>query len=131
MVARNYSLYLMSFLYIVAGIIHFVHPSTYMSIMPQWLPWHLELIYLSGFLEVFFGVLLLFSTTRRWAALGIIIMLIAIFPANIQMVINYANENNKLLWLSIIRLPLQIVLIRWAYKFIRGTKKKLTTVKEL
>jgi uncharacterized membrane protein len=64
-----------------------------------------------------FALLLLFPLTRRIAAWCIIVLLIAVFPANIQMVINYCQENNHLLWLAVLRLPLQIILIAWAYHF--------------
>ena len=93
--------------------------------MPAWLPLHLELVYVSGFFEILFGLLLLFAVAKRFAAFGIIIMLIAIFPANIQIAVNYASDNNKWLWIALLRLPLQIVLILWAYRFTKQAKKKL------
>ena len=108
-------------LYIVAGINHFWHPETYMQIMPPWLPWHKELVILSGVFEILLAFLLIFSTTRRFAAWGIIFLLLAVFPANIQMLINFSNESNPNLWVAIVRLPLQILLIWWAYGF---TKRK-------
>lgn len=110
----------MSALYILAGIMHFVNPGFYTAIMPPWLPWHLELVYISGVCESLLGLLLLSRPTRRPAAWGIIALLVAVFPANIQMMINYANENNPDLWVSIIRLPLQLLLIWWAWLY---TKK--------
>jgi len=111
-------------LYIGAGILHFVHPAVYMKIMPVWLPWHKELVLLSGVFEILFGLLLVFPKTRRFAAYGIIALLVAVFPANIQMMINYVQEHNKMLWLSIIRLPLQVVLIWWAYQFAKPLRVK-------
>lgn len=65
-------------------------------------------------LEIVFGVLLLFKNTRNMAAWGLVVLLILIFPANIQMTINYTKENHPLLWLSYLRLPLQALLIWWA-----------------
>lgn len=85
--------------------------------MPPWLPWHNALVVISGVCEVAFGVLLLFSSTRRVAAWGIILLLIAVFPANIQMMVDYWKESNPQLWIAILRLPLQILLIWWAYSF--------------
>ena len=114
---KKISLYLMIVLYIAAGINHFWHPETYMQIMPPWIPWHTELVILSGIFEILLGLLLLFPSTRRFAAWAIILLLIAVFPANIQMLINFSNESNPNLWVAIIRLPLQILLIWWAYGF--------------
>ena len=49
----------MSFLYVFTGIKHFVDAKWFMQIMPPYLPWHLELVYLSGFFEILLGALLL------------------------------------------------------------------------
>ncbi len=116
---RKISLYLMAALYIGAGIMHFIKPPMYERIMPPYLPWHSTLVLLSGICEVLLGVLLLFPSTRRVAAWGIIALLVAVFPANIQMAINYYQQQHALLWIALLRLPLQLVLIRWAYKFAR------------
>jgi uncharacterized membrane protein len=110
-------LYIMSALYILAGINHFWHEEFYLKIMPPWLPWHHELVFISGAFEVLFGVLLLFRQTRRAAAWGIILLLIAVFPANIQMMIDYNHNSNPDLWIAIARLPLQIPLIWWAWLY--------------
>jgi uncharacterized membrane protein len=92
--------------------------------MPAWLPLHLELVYISGFFEILFGLLLFFSRTRRVAGYGIIALLIAVFPANIQMAISYAHEHNRWLWVAILRLPLQIVLIWFAYRLGKSQSSK-------
>ena len=107
----------MALLYFTAGVNHFIHPAFYLKIMPPWIPVHKELVFISGIAEVLFAMLLLFPVTRRFAAWGIIALLVAVFPANIQMMLNYMDENNTRLWISILRLPLQIVLIWWAYGF--------------
>ena len=114
----------MSVFYVGAGLNHFWHPEFYLIIMPPWLPWHNVLVVISGVCEILFGLLLLFSLTRRLAAWGIILLLIAVFPANIQMMLNYWNESNPKLWISIVRLPLQIILIWWAYSFTKNIKIK-------
>jgi uncharacterized membrane protein len=111
------SLYIMALFYMAAGVNHLVHPGFYKKIMPPWLPWHEQLIIISGIAEMLFASLLFFRITRRLAAWCIIALLIAVFPANIQMMLNYYHENNPSLWMAIVRLPLQIVLIWWAYLF--------------
>lgn len=114
---KKISLFIMSVIYIAAGINHFWHPEFYLVIMPPWLPWHKELVVISGVCEIGLGLLLLFPSTRKLAAWGIILLLIAVFPANIQMAINYYNESNPKLWIAILRLPLQLILIWWAWSF--------------
>lgn len=79
----------MSALYIAAGINHFRSPGTYTSIMPPYLPYHNALIYISGIFETGLGILLLFEKSRFFAAWGLIAVLLAVFPANVQMLINY------------------------------------------
>lgn len=116
-VSKKIWLYVMVFLYMAAGINHFIHPGVYEKIMPSWLPSHLLLVYVSGGIEILLGLLLIPLATRRMASLGIILLLIAVFPANIQMTVNYFQENSPYAWLTVLRLPLQFVLIRWAYKF--------------
>ena len=120
LLVNKLSLYALFSLYFFAGIYHLINPEVYMKIMPNWLGWHRELVIISGIAESTLGVLLVFKPTRRHAAWGIIALLIVVFPANIQMMLNYVHENNPMLWLAILRLPLQVLLIYWAYTF---TKK--------
>ncbi|HUQ66909.1 MAG TPA: hypothetical protein VM101_12180 [Flavitalea sp.] len=114
---KKIMLYIMSALYMLAGINHFLHPKTYERIMPSWIGWHRELVFLSGVSEMFFGLLLIPLVSRKIAAWGIILMLVAIFPANIQMMLNYLPLGGLKMWISIIRLPLQILLIWWAWQY--------------
>ncbi len=108
--------------FIFAGINHFLNADFYLKMMPPFLPWHLFLIYLSGVFEIALGVLLLIPKYTRLAAYGLIALLIAVFPANIFMAVNpqlFSEFSPLALYL---RLPLQFVLIVWAYWF---TKKEL------
>jgi uncharacterized membrane protein len=114
---QKISLSIMAVFYVAAGINHFVNPLFYKRIMPPYLPWHFPLIYLSGAAEIVLGACLLPVRTRKLAAWGIIILLIAVFPANVQMLLNYQDEKNPDVWIAIVRLPLQLLLIWWAYLF--------------
>jgi uncharacterized membrane protein len=114
---KKISLFIMALIYVGAGINHFVHPDTYSKIVPHVLPYTLEIVYISGVVEIIAGVLLLWPTTMRIGAWLIILLLVAVFPANIQMSIDYWRDNNPYFWLTILRLPLQAVLIWWAWKF--------------
>jgi uncharacterized membrane protein len=112
----------MSLLYIIGGINHFINPLFYKMIMPGYIPWHMPIIFFTGIVEIMLGILLIPILTRRAAAWGIIILLIVIFPANINMMLIYFRDNNPSVWITILRLPLQFVLIWWAYYF---TKTRL------
>jgi uncharacterized membrane protein len=105
--------------YILAGANHFWHPRPYLQIMPPWLPWQKGLVYVSGFLEIFLGVLLIPRITRHWGAWGIIVLLIAVFPANIQMAIDYGRSHQPYFWLTLVRLPVQALLIGLAWQYTR------------
>jgi uncharacterized membrane protein len=109
-------------LFVLAGILHFLSPDKYLRIMPPYLPWHPELVAVSGAFEVALGVLLLIPRVSALAAWGLIALLIAVFPANIHMAINtelFPEFPPTALW---IRLPLQGVLIAWAYWFTRPVR---------
>jgi uncharacterized membrane protein len=114
----------MAVLYIVAGINHFCNTAGYLSIMPALIPYKTALVYISGCCEIVFGALLFNKRTRHIAAWLIIILLIAVYPANIQMCINYYRNNNPYFWLTVLRLPLQFLLIWWAYIYTK--KRKLS-----
>lgn len=112
---KTISLVLMALLYVAAGLVHFFKPGFYRPIMPAWIPWHDPIIYFTGALEIALGLLVLPESTRFWACILLIALLVAIFPANIQMTINYWNANKGGLWLTVARLPLQVLLIWWAW----------------
>ena len=105
---------LLAIFMIGAGTMHFMNPKFYLTIMPPYLPFHLGLVYLSGFFEVLLGVLLLVPRFTRLAAWGIFALLIAVFPANI-----YIYQHQDLLpappMVHFLRLPLQVVFLLWAY----------------
>ena len=117
------SVYLMALLYLAAGINHFVNPPFYLKIMPSWLPFPRQLVFISGLCEILFAFLLMFRSTRSLGACLIILLLIAVFPANIQMAINYHQQNNPHLWIALLRLPLQALLIWWAYSIYKKSKR--------
>lgn len=109
--------------YLCAGINHFWNPEFYIMIMPNWLPWQRALVLISGGFEILFGLLLVFKRTGIAAAWGIILLLLAVFPANIQKLLNYIAQDNPHVWIAIVRLPLQVVLIWWAYIFTKPLVK--------
>ena len=107
--------------FVLAGINHFINPDFYMRMMPPFLPAHLFLVYLSGIFQIVFGILLFAPRFSRFAAFGLIALLIAVFPANLYMALNphlFSEFSPTALYA---RLPLQLLLIGWAYWY---TKKE-------
>jgi len=121
---RQLSLYLMAALYAGAGVLHFVAPAVYARIVPPYLPAPLALVYLSGAAELAGGLGLLLPATRRLAAGGLILLLIAVFPANVYMAQHNAELFQLPAWLLWARLPLQGVLIWWAWQFARPARQR-------
>ena len=97
-----------------AGVMHFLNPSFFVKIVPPYLPFHEELVAVSGAIEILLGVLLVIPNWSRLAAWGVVALLIAVFPANI-----YVFQHQEIVPASalahLIRLLLQGVLIFWAY----------------
>ncbi len=110
------SLFALAIFFVFAGVNHFRNPRFYLAIMPPYLPAHNELVVISGIFEILGGVGLLIPVTRQWAGYGLILLLIAVFPANIHMAKN-ADEFAKFgpRWALYLRLPLQFLLIYWIY----------------
>jgi uncharacterized membrane protein len=106
-------LYLMSGLYVLAGISHFAKPKMYLRIIPPYLPYPKLLNIIAGACEILLGIGLLCPDTRSFSAFGLILLLLAVFPANIYMLQKGAKGIPQ--WVLILRLPLQFLLIAWAY----------------
>ena len=80
---KYFSLMAMGVFYILIGTSHFTSPIWYVQIVPPYLPYKLELVYISGLFEILFGGMLFFKKTRFLAGWGLILFLIAVYPANI------------------------------------------------
>lgn len=106
-------------LFILGGVAHFATPETYMKIMPPYLPYHRELVLISGAFEIALGVALMVPRTTRVAAWGLILLLVAVFPANVFMY-QHAERFGISPTLLLLRLPLQGLLILWAYAYTGG-----------
>ena len=107
--------YLLALFFVFAGLNHFRVPDFYVKMVPPYLPFPVFLVYLSGALEIMLGGALLFPRYRRKAAWGLIVLLLAVFPANIHMAVNpqlFPAYRPAALWA---RLPLQAVFVLWAF----------------
>lgn len=104
---------------------HFIRPGFFLKIMPPYFPLHLELVYLSGVIEIGLGICLLIPSISRCAAFGIIALLIAVFPANI-----YLYQHQEIVPASptvhLLRLLFQGVLILWAFWFTKDDQRDAT-----
>ena len=111
---KTISQWLLAVLMVFAGVMHFISTDFFLKIMPPYLPLHLELVYLSGVFEIGLGFGLLIPRFSRFAAWGIIALLIAVFPANI-----YLYQHQEIVPASptvhLLRLLIQGVLIWMAF----------------
>ncbi len=111
------SRYIIAAIFLTAGMLHFVKTRAYVEVMPKYIPWHEAMVLISGAAEIVGAIGILIPKTRLLAGWGLIILLIVVFPVNIQMAI-YAYQQQQ--WsfkfiLYLLRLPLQFVLIYWIY----------------
>lgn len=107
---------LLGVFFIAAGANHFAHGALYARIVPPWLPDAPLLVRISGVAEILGGIGTLIPATRRVAGVGLVLLLVAVFPANVQMALHpelYRDLGSETEFL--IRLPLQIVLLAWVW----------------
>jgi uncharacterized membrane protein len=113
-----------SAIFIVSGFLHILHPEPYVRIIPPALPWPGALVFISGVAEILGGVGLLLRRVRRAAAFGLVLLLVAVFPANIYMAAARVSFPGFLgeSWVQWARLPLQIPLIAWALYYTKSRR---------
>ncbi len=105
----------LSAFFVVSGANHFVNPDFYVAMMPPYLPAHLALVNVSGVFEVLGGLLVLVPRVRALAGWGVVVLLLAIFPANVHMALSpelFPDASAAALYA---RLPFQALFIAWAY----------------
>lgn len=112
-------LYLMSFIYILAGSFHFLKPKVYLRIMPRYLPAHKALIYVSGAAEIGLGLGLCLPSTKNWAIYGIMLMLAVFLLIHFYMLSSRKAGAGIPVWALIARIPLQFILMWWAYYYLQ------------
>src|SRR5581483_18183 len=104
-----------------AGVMHFLYPKTYTRIVPPDLPSPSVIVAISGVAEIAGGVGVLFPATRRAAAWGLVTLLVVVFPANLYVAIDHVPLPGIMgeRWAQWLRLPLQLPLIAWAWRYTR------------
>ena len=105
--------------FINVGVDHFLNPEFYLNIMPDYLPLHLEAVYISGLFEIVGGVCVLIPRLRSAAGWGLVALLIVVYPANIHMALNPELFPEIALSLLYTRLLFQFIFIYWAYSATR------------
>lgn len=110
---RTISRTVLAIAFIIAGANHFRSPETYLSMMPPWLPAHGLLNAISGAAEIAGGIGVLIPRTRRAAGIGLILLLVAVFPANIHSALNGMPGMDIPRWVLFARLPFQLLFIAW------------------
>ena len=107
-------------LFVAAGALHFIRPGMYEKIVPPQLGHAPELVAISGIAEIAGGLGLLIPRTRRAAGLGLIALLVAVWPANIYMAIESGRfAATAPAWVLWARVPLQLALIWWVQRISR------------
>jgi uncharacterized membrane protein len=108
-----------------AGVSHFLETDLFAKIIPPYLPSHRLLVYVSGVAEIAGAIGLLLPPLRRSAAWGLVLLLIAVFPANLYMATSsvQVTANPVPQWMLWARLPLQAVLIGWVIGTGNGYRK--------
>lgn len=114
----------MGALYVVAGAGHFVLTRAFEGIVPDYLPAHRALVMVSGVAEIAGGVGVMlaarYPALGRAAAWGIVVLLVCVFPANVWMVQHPERFAGVPVWAMWVRLPLQGVLMWWAWRYTRS-----------
>ena len=118
-ILRKLSVFTLSVFFISFGIDHFVNPEFYLSIMPPNLPLKLEAVYISGLFEILGGVGVLIASTRKIASLGLVALLVAVYPANIYMALYPERFPEASIYVLYFRLILQFFFFYWAYSVSR------------
>ena len=112
---KTISIIIMSLFYIMAGTNHFINPDWYVRIVPPILPFKTAIVYISGILEIILGTLLIFPKTRFIAGWGLILLLVAVYPANIYVALTNGEVMDTTPLIAWGRLPFQFVFIGLAY----------------
>ncbi len=111
-------------LFVFAGGFHFVRPEPYLAMMPPWLPQPGLLVAVIGLAEIAGGIGVLLARTRRLAAWGLIALLLAVFPANLQVALHGWPGTDIPAWVLWARLPFQGLFIWLVYRCCLGAKAR-------
>jgi uncharacterized membrane protein len=112
---KRIALFLLSAFFVFAGVSHFTNEAFFVRIVPPWLPHPLLMVQLSGVAEILGGVGVLIPQWRRAAGWGLIALLVAVYPANVEMALypeRFPDTSPAFLYA---RLPFQLLFGVWAW----------------
>ena len=120
------NLYLISILFIYAGIAHFTNPQFYIKITPSFIPFKQFLVDLSGVLEILGGLLLLLNQTRKIGVYLLVGLLVLFFVVHFDMLFTYQLSENIFLNLVLLsfRIIIQFILIGWVLSLLKLSSNK-------
>jgi len=113
--ARKLALLVLSAFFVLGGANHFLNPDFYVAMMPPYLPAHPALVSVSGVFEMLGGIGVLVPTVRARAGWGLVLLLVAVFPANLHMALNPELFPGLSGFALYARLPFQALFVAWAY----------------
>ena len=125
--------HLMGYILLGAGVGHFIFPGPLDSIVPSALPGDPRIYtYLSGLAELAIGAALLMPLTKRvlgkpvklWGAYGAFALFLAVYPANINMAIQWSDRAMPEPLIAYARLPFQFYFLWAAWKLIKVIQRK-------
>lgn len=112
--AKNVLRYVLAAFMMAIGVAHFAVPEPFESIVPAALPAHALLVQVSGFFEILGGAGLLVPRARRAASVGLVLLYVSVFPANVNMALHPDLGRGLPAWSLWARLPFQVLFIAWA-----------------
>ena len=117
--------------FILVGIEHFRSPQKFVDIVPNYLPFALFLVYLTGVIEIVGGLGIIYPDTREITGRLMVLFLLAVYPANFYMWANDVPFNGTRLTTNghLVRLSVQMLLIVGALGF-SGDLEKLKNLKK-
>ncbi len=111
----------MGIIYIYLGVLHFTNTDFYFPYMPNFIPFHKEMILFSGLLEILLGFSLFFDKIRKYALWGLILMLIVFMTVHLNMLLPQNNLGNSI-YLLVLRILIQFFLIYCCWFYIKNPK---------
>ena len=97
--------------FLIGGVMHFAKPNLFVRIVPPIVPYALAAVYVSGAFELLGAIGLWIAQTRSLAGYGLIMLTIAVTPANVFMLQHADSFNEVPYWALVARLPFQLLLI--------------------
>jgi uncharacterized membrane protein len=126
---KNFGLAIVFAWFMGGSITHFTNPQFFVSIMPPYIGYHLELVYISGVFEIIGAIGILIPRFRKWAGNGLILLVILVSPANVHMWLNpdlFPDVPEVFLSLRLVIQLLLLGLIWWSTRAISGAPNPIS-----